>query len=265
MNSFTNIIFVLPFTLASLQANADLIGSDAFSTNIGTIDYGSSAQWDSFGATGAVINGLAYNPNANELYGVSAGNGAMFVINQSNGRASQVGENGALGYSNVNGLAYDSNHDILYATDNNTDDLFSIDTRTGESTYLASIGNRFTEVEGLAYDSDNDVLYGLTAIQSAIISIDVSTGEAREIASLPDAVWRGLSWDAETGSLALSAVNIFNDASIYRYDIGRDSLGFIGNTSGVEAIQGLAFTNVPAPAGGSLMLATGLIAGRRRR
>ncbi len=62
---------------------------------------------------------------------------------------------------------------------------------------------------------------------------------------LPEAVWRGLTWDTQTGYLYLSAVNIFDDADIYMFNPADGRLEFRGHTVGIEAVQGLAVRPVP--------------------
>ena len=235
--------------LPSVAAGQDLkvVGSDAFTSAIGTIDR-TTAEWTLIGPAGQIITGLAYDPNHDVLYGVSPSTDSLYTIDQSTGEATLVGKPGELGYENVNGLAYDPNNDILYATDNNTNTLFQIDTKTGIGTEIAVITGGFTEIEGLAYEPSHDVLYGITQLQLRVVSIDVHTGEATGLFDpLPEETWRGLTWDSVTGYLFLSAVNIFSDASIYSFNPDDGRLEFVGHTTGIEAVQGLAVMPKPTP------------------
>lgn len=250
-------------TVAALAAPSfgQLFGSDAFSTLIGTIDP-VDASFAPLGPAGQVITGMAHDRNTNTFFGVSPSTNKVYTIDEHTGAATPLGD--VLAYNNANGLAFDPINNILYGTDNNSNELFWVDTNNGRSNFIARIGGGFSEIEGLAFDADNDVLYGLTQLQSAIVRIDVRTGEATQVAALQAEVWRGLTWDSDTGSLYLSAVNIFEDAAIFRYDIVADRLSFIGHSIGVEAVQGLAHRSIPAPASVAVLGLGGVIARRRR-
>ncbi len=261
-HSSLTIAAILTVSALSAPSFGQLFGSDAFSTAIGTIDP-NDGGWSQIGPAGQVINGMAYDRNTDTFFGISASGDRVYTINQHTGAATALGD--MLAYDNANGLAFDPINNILYGTDNNTNELFWVDTNNGRSNFLARIGGGFSEIEGLAFDADNDVLYGLTQLQSAIVRIDVRTGEATHVASLQAEVWRGLTWDGDTGSLYLSAVNIFEDAAIFRYDIAADRVSFIGHSIGVEAVQGLAHRSIPAPASVALLGLGGAFAQRRRR
>jgi hypothetical protein len=263
MNKHNPVIFALSLA-ATTSLSAQMIGSDAFSTAIGTIDT-RDARWSTIGNAGPVINGMAYNPNDDVFYGISAGSSNVYTINADSGSATTIGRGGGIAYGNANGLAYDPLRDILFGSDNNTHSLFTINTTTGESAPIAGFNNRFTEIEGLAFDGDNDILYGLAPLERAIVRIDPRSADTQFVAPIPEGVWRGLTWNSDTGSLFLSAVNIFNDADIYEYDISGDSLNFIGNTRGIEAVQGLAYKSIPAPSSAVVIGLAAFGAARRRR
>ncbi len=263
MTRYRTTIFTLAVVLAISATTyaGDLIGCDAFSTAIGTIDR-DDGSWTHIGASGAVITGMTYDSNHGVMYGISPNNDTLFKIDPTSGIATPIGAYGTLGYENANGLAYDPVHDILYGTDNNTNHLFQVDTVTGTSTFIAEISGGFTEIEGLGYDPVHEVLYGLTALQRRIVSIDTNTGLATAVSNeLPSAVWRGLEWDPVYGVLYASAVNIFEDASIYNYNPQNNRLSFRGHAIGVEAVQGLAV--LPEPS--TLLLLVSAIPLLRRR
>ena len=244
-------------------AHADIYGADVFSAAFGSID-SADASWTSVGGTGVGMNGLAYNANDDIFYGVNAGTSMVYTIDPSTGQATSLGDR--LNYNNVNGLAYDLNTDTLYATDNNTNDLMFVDLANGRSNRIATIGGGISEIEGLAFNANTSTLYGLSQVSSALVEIDTITGDTTVIASLESQVWRGLTYDGASNSLILSAVNIFESAGIYRFDLGSESLSFMGYANGAEAIQGLASTSVvPAPAALSLLALGGGLAARRRR
>jgi DNA-binding beta-propeller fold protein YncE len=258
----TTVVAILTVSALSTPSFGQLFGSDAFSTAIGTIDP-NDATWSQIGPAGQVITGMAYDRNTDTFYGISPSGNRVYTIDEHTGAARGLPD--MLAYDNANGLAFDPINNILYGTDNNTNDLFWVDLANGRSNTIARIGGGFSEIEGLAFDADNDVLYGLTQLQSAIVSIDVRTGEATHVASIESQVWRGLTWDGDTASLYLSAVNIFEDAAIFRYNIADDRLVFVGHSIGVEAVQGLAHRSIPAPASVAVLGLGGAFASRRRR
>lgn len=251
----------LTSVLAS-SAMADVYGSDAYTSAFGSIST-SDAAWNQIGASGLGMNGMAYNAIDDVFYGVSPSTDMVYTIDPRTGRANSLGDR--LNYDNVNGLAYDPNSGTLYATDNNTNDLMFVDLNNGRSNRIATIGGGIREIEGLAYNANTDTLYGVSQVNSAIVEIDTRTGATSVVASLHSQVWRGLTYDGDTNSLILSSVNIFESAGIYSYDLDAGSLSFVGFTDGIESIQGLASTSVPAPGALSLLAFSGAIASRRRR
>lgn len=254
----------LTIALIAGSTQAQLFGVDAFSTGFGTID-STNASWSLIGNSGAVLTGLAYQPSQNAFFGVSPSTDSLYRVNETTGQATLIGALGN-GYDNVNALAFDPGRDLLFATDNNTNSFFTISTTSGQATTpIAFINNGFTEIEDLAFDPTSGRLYGITAVQNAIVEINTRTGDTQLVANLPGAVWRGMTWDTDRGSLVLSAVNIFNDAGIYRFDLGAGELTQMGNTIGIEAIQGLAYRSVPAPTTLALLGLAGLAGTRRRR
>ena len=64
------------------------------------------------------VNGLAFDPNTNTLYGSDTTTNELLTINTSTGAATSVGP---LGFPFVNGLAFDPNTNTLYGSDFATD------------------------------------------------------------------------------------------------------------------------------------------------
>lgn len=79
---------------------------------------------------------------------------------------------------------------------------------------------------------------------------------------LPEATWRGLDWDPERGLLWLTAVNIFGDSPLYRFDPENGRLHCVGDIIGCESVQGLAY--VPEPSCLLLCVAAIPLISRRR-
>ncbi len=63
---------------------------------------------------------------------------------------------------------------------------------------------------------------------------------------LPGLVWRGLDFDPERPVPYASAVNIFGDAPLYRFDPASGELALVGNMVGASAVQGLGFLSESA-------------------
>lgn len=258
LSSFLLVCLVLAVPLHAGQ----LLGSDVWSSALLDIDR-NTAQWSLIGNMGQVIGGMAYDPNHDVLYGISASTDNIYRIDYQTGQATRIGAPGALGYDNANGLAYDPRNDLLYGTDNNTNTLFTVDVKSGVGTPVAPIGGGFTEIEGLGFDAAGDKLYGLTQLQRRIVEIDPRTGAAVAVSDvLPSLVWRGLDYDAERHLLYASAVRVFGNAPLYSFDPVSKQLSFVGDMVGIEAVQGLAY--VPEPSGAALLMILGLLLKPRR-
>jgi hypothetical protein len=225
----------------------ELLGTEVWTHTLMRIDR-DTASWTAIGTFDVcTLSGLAYDENHDILYGIAPCTDNIYIIDRATGHATCVGPPGALGVDNANGLAYDPVHDILYATDNNTNTLLRVNTASGVATVVATISGGYSEIEGLGFDRETQVLYGLTQLQQRIVSIDVQTGWAAAVSEpLPSLVWRGLDFDSERHLLYASAVNIYGNAPLYRFDPVSGELAFVGNMVGASAVQGLGFVSESA-------------------
>jgi hypothetical protein len=122
----------------------------------------SNGDMTSIGGGGAGLNGLAFNPVTEELYGAASYD--LYEIDIDNGAQTHIGAFG--GTSVMIGIAFDSNG-VLYGWDVMDDKLWTIDTSTGAATEVGPLMagaqslNLLYAQDG-AFDYETDTLY-LTA------------------------------------------------------------------------------------------------------
>ena len=186
--------------------------------------------------------GLAYDPQTDSLYAISAASSRVYLIDQNTGESSVIAD---LPYQNANGLAFDTTRGLLFGSDNITNALFTIDPKTSTLTEIGIIAGGEL-VEGLAFDPKTETLYGLADLQNELIAIDRDTAVATTVLSgMPSCNWRGLAFD-QTHDVLYASVSV--SGSLYRIEglAETPSLVEIGHLSPGKAIQGLAFI-VPEP------------------
>jgi DNA-binding beta-propeller fold protein YncE len=118
------------------------------------------------------IQGLAFDPNTNTLYGTDSGKDQLVIIDTATGGGTAVGP---LSDDFVPGLAFDPNTDTLYGV-NGTGKLITMDTATGSSTVIGPTlaGN----IQGLAFDPNTNTLYGSSVTLGNLVTLDTTTGAA---------------------------------------------------------------------------------------
>jgi hypothetical protein len=109
------------------------------------------------GGGGVNLNGLAYDPTTNLMYG--AGDTALYLVNSEDGTQEVVGSFGG-GVMYMIGMAFDADG-VLYGWDLN-DYLWTIDTSSGLATQVGPLGINLNYAQDGDFDRENDVLY-LTA------------------------------------------------------------------------------------------------------
>jgi sugar lactone lactonase YvrE len=80
------------------------------------------------------VTSLAFDPNANVLYGVDVLGSALLTIDPTTGAESAIGP---LGFDSVNSLTFDEASDTLYGNDLGTGQLLRIDRLSGAATAVA--------------------------------------------------------------------------------------------------------------------------------
>jgi len=140
------------------------------------------------------VNGLAFDPNTNTLYGADIVNDQLVTVDVATGLATPVGP---LGFDAVQALAFDPHTDTLYGSDPQSGQLLTIDTQTGAATAVGPTG--FTYIRSLAYDPVGDVLYGSNA--SVLVTLDTTTGNATAVGPFGyTGIW-SLAFDPATNTL----------------------------------------------------------------
>ncbi len=110
------------------------------------------------GGGGIGLNGLAFDPTTNLLYGAS-GNGAtggLWKIDPDTGEQEYIGD-----FENsvwIIGIAFDV-EGVLYGWDISPDYLYTIDKETGKATPVGSLGINLNYAQDGAFDMENDILY----------------------------------------------------------------------------------------------------------
>jgi hypothetical protein len=221
---------------------AELFGSDTDSDTLVRID-SATGSYQVVGTFGFDVQGLAYAPELDQLFGLSSENRRVYRIDRSNGVATAVGAGPHL-FGNANGLAYDSRRGRLVGVSlseaGSDDRLLSIDPVTGAYADLGRVSGA-RDVEGLGYDPASDRLFGLADREDRIVAIDPATGNSTTVVQLPAMNWRGLEYDA-FGGVFYASVSF--GGQLYEVRPGATpEVRFIGVTS--VATQGLAV--VPEP------------------
>jgi len=159
--------------------------SASSNSNIWTIDETTGAM-TLVGASGAGLNGIAYDDAADVLYGCSSTD--LYTIDQATGASTLVGAMGNAG-SVMIGIACDSSGN-MYGEDLGDDNFYSINTATGAAAIIGSLGIDLNYAQDMAYDKDNDICYitgykGSTNGGGALYTVDLSTGTATFIGDFP--------------------------------------------------------------------------------
>ena len=100
------------------------------------------------------LNGLAYNPITDKLYGASSY--SFYEIDKNSGNQTYIGDFKTGGI--MIGISFD-NFGNCYGVNIGTDSLYSIDIVTGEASLIGSFGINLNYAQDCAYDRDNDIFY----------------------------------------------------------------------------------------------------------
>jgi PKD domain len=154
-------------------------------SNIWTIDE-TTGTMTLVGASGALLNGIAYDDSTDTLYGVSSTD--LYTINKATGIATHIGAMGNVGAVMI-GIASDGlGH--LYGEDLGDDYLYSINTGTGAATQIGPLGVNIAYAQDMAIDKDDGSCYitgykGSTMGGGALMSVNLATGAATLIGNFP--------------------------------------------------------------------------------
>ncbi|MEX0716167.1 MAG: PEP-CTERM sorting domain-containing protein [Planctomycetaceae bacterium] len=151
--------------------------------NVGTIDT-SSLAYTSVGSLGPAApaewwGGIAYDANANVLYGVERySSNDLYTIDMGNGNATAVGSHGT---QPLSGIAYDSKNGVLYTSQLTGTKLLTLDVSLAPPS--VSTDDEFDSsqfIGALAYDTKRDQLVGWYEFEDDYFAIDIDpiTGQA---------------------------------------------------------------------------------------
>ena len=154
------------------------------SSDIYTVDE-TTGDMTLVGPSGVGLNGLAYDPSTDTLYGCSSTD--LYTIDQGNGDSSPIGPFETEGL--MIGIACDMDGK-MYGEDLGTDSLYEIDTSTGTATLIGALGIDLNYAQDIAYDKINDILYSTGYKGSgfgggAYGTLDLSDGHYTKIGDFP--------------------------------------------------------------------------------
>lgn len=162
---------------------------DAGSSNLYTVDTTTGAL-TLVGATGAPLNGIAYDEVNDIMYGAASYN--LYTINRSTGTATMIGGWGSsylmidIGFGG--GVLY--GHDII------TDSIYTINTSTGAATLVGATGFSCNYAQGMEYDKDQGRLFlSAYTTQGMLAEVDPATGHGWS--------WGNFQGGAEVCALAI--------------------------------------------------------------
>ena len=168
-----NILYAVQTTTGSGSAQT-LVKVDTatgFDTPIGSL--GILNGGGPYNTSGNGINGMAYDPDLNILWGISGLN-ALYQINITTGNATFVGNTGITG-DNISGLAYDFNTHKLYGNSYTYANIYEINKNTAAVVSSHSVAFGLCCITALAYAPDQagapDTLY---CLDNKVINIQTS-------------------------------------------------------------------------------------------
>ena len=180
------------------------------------------------------IRGLAYDPDTDNLYGVSWNR--IYHINQITGISTDLF---TANTGQAEALAFDPSSNQLYVAEGSLGDLKTVDATTGQRIIIGplSIG-----VAGLALHPTTNTLYGISwGSNSDLYEIDTSTAFTTLIGPIGSGLdIQGISFDPTTDTLY--GVESFTD-TLYTIDTATGVPTRVGAAGGIRVpdILGLAF------------------------
>lgn len=160
---------------AATWGNDTWYGADYSNMTLVNIDTATGAI-TTIGSMGVVMNGLAYDPVSDLLYGVSST--GLYSIDTLTGTVTLIGEANVASSTFINLACSPSGK--LYSVNMNDDILYSMDKTTGAATAIGSgIGLALSYAQDMEYDYNNNTLYLAAYIGSGaggLYVVDTLTG-----------------------------------------------------------------------------------------
>lgn len=146
-----------------------------------------------------LINGLAFDPNTNTLYGIRQSDGQLYRINPAVPNATAIGSPAG---GTVGGIDFDPDTNTLFGVDDaGGTKLIRIDTATGAHTLVGSLGIGSADCNGLAYNGDDGMLYTINAVNQSAYRINPASGAATLIGATGGMFGAGFGMAAEYGQV----------------------------------------------------------------
>ncbi|QOJ00133.1 MAG: SMP-30/gluconolactonase/LRE family protein [Phycisphaeraceae bacterium] len=142
------------------------------------------------------VNGLAYDPWTDTLYGIHQTGGRMLILDKDTGAVTPIG---APGQNNVGALEFDPFTRTIFGIDDapGASRLIRLDPATGAQTVVGPLGLNITDCNGLAYNPDDRMLYAINAANERLVKINPVTGAATDVGPT------GVLWGASYGMSAV--------------------------------------------------------------
>ncbi len=164
-----------------MYATAQVSGTvRLYTVNIETGQVSFIGATNDSGGANIFIEGLAFDPNSNTLYGYSQNTNILHVINKGTGAVSNIG--GAQAGVTISGIDYDPVHDKLYGIDDAPaagSRLVTISTNNGTVLPVGAgttLGASESDCDSLAYSPDDGYCYTVDQADNTLIRIDPATG-----------------------------------------------------------------------------------------
>jgi V8-like Glu-specific endopeptidase len=124
--------------------------------------------------------GLAYDPFADRLYGITQVGGRLLSIDMTTATVAPVGGPGG---NNVGALDFDTHTRTIYGIDDSSSGsrLIRIDAVTGVQTVVGLLGSGIFDCNGLAYNPADRQLYTILASTEQLFRINPATGAATAV------------------------------------------------------------------------------------
>ncbi|MFQ5424886.1 MAG: hypothetical protein ACE5F9_13025 [Phycisphaerae bacterium] len=187
------------------------------------------------------VEGLAFDPITNTLFGTDTGINQLLTIDPVTGAGTTVGPLGfgGGGVGGVQGLAFVSNTNTLFgvSVDSSTgvSTLITIDPATGAGTIVGPIG--FFDVLGLTFDPNTNTLLGTDIDTDQLITIDPA-GTGTAVGSLGFSFVESLAFDPNTNTLF--GVGALPPDQLLTIDPATGAGTAVGPTGFLAGILGLA-------------------------
>lgn len=179
---------------------------------------GAVATLGTVGGTTATINGLAYDPVENKLYGIAQAAGQLLLINVASLSASNIG---AATGGTVGALDYDVATGTLYGIDDaGGSKLVSFDAATGAKTVIGALGAGTTDCNGLGWVEADGNLYTIDAANENVYRVNKASGAATLVGSSGGLFGAAFAMGGEQQGTQVCTADLDGDGKVCQPDLG---------------------------------------------